>query len=703
VIQTSKKSDVLNNIFITNSIDDDNYEKIREYYENCDLYINSKFNEPSVDDTSIEVVSSLTSGVREALYSIEKEIKEKGKTSQYVSMTQFNNFKLKAVAWCNGVFKNILSMDMRNKDIVVFIDSRVSKLEYRFIKILRDLGIKFILIVDDVDNIEIDEDCVLDFKAETTRLNYKGEDSIKDGSSKSTLSTSFTSISELEEALYIKKEVIKVVVSGVEEIKATKNFYGRFNIMADKESEFYIATSGFKMPKPLDLYEIPRLACKNADYMADVCTRYIKAVNDSVKTELTCIIKEKAKEVKGDAGDKFYNTLVRTIATLNDVLSKDRRKIVYYGRPSEFDKYLLSLLAEVSIISVIVLVSNKQDVPLISGVPILELENSAEYFEMPKIDTRDNIQTQAYQASGMVESIFGDTLGMYKYGCITDINSNVFKTTLDETDIWWNREMFLRPGFVKEGKHAELSTMFKVIKGAVGTKLDYEYYVSKFACGKSLTFNSLECFKDNMCSGDRVKVLRGTDVNGIEYSKRLPFIKDGKVRRDIIRQSKNYYYSMLSNEKQDVILDAIDKVLEGSKIKKEYIRDTDVYYDLVLNAALNMNELVLQIIQWFEFYTENPNIILLIPKASNMELSEMVMLTLLHELGFDILIFVPTCYNTIENMVAEEFNYDSHFLGEARYDIDIEVITVKEGMRIDEKSKAVKKISNFMSRVLGIN
>ena len=49
----------------------------------------------------------------------------------------------------------------------------------------------------------------------------------------------------------------------------------------------------------------------------------------------------------------------------------------------------------------------------------------------------------------------------------------------------------------------------------------------------------------------------------------------------------------------------------------------------------------------------------------------------MHLIGFDILIFVPTCFRSVDGLVTNKFQYEIHNIGYASYDIyhsqDLEV------------------------------
>ena len=78
----------------------------------------------------------------------------------------------------------------------------------------------------------------------------------------------------------------------------------------------------------------------------------------------------------------------------------------------------------------------------------------------------------------------------------------------------------------------------------------------------------------------------------------------------------------------------------------------------------------------------------------------MILLALLQNLGFDILIFVPTSYSSIEDYIGNKFIYDTNIIGEANYDINIDRLHVTSNIEINEtNTNEQSKKQGFFSKI----
>ena len=114
----------------------------------------------------------------------------------------------------------------------------------------------------------------------------------------------------------------------------------------------------------------------------------------------------------------------------------------------------------------------------------------------------------------------------------------------------------------------------------------------------------------------------------------------------------------------------------------------DTFIDTVLNVLLNIHIDVLRTIQWYMYYSQSPKVIIVSADESQISIESTILLTFLSLIGFDILIFVPTCYNTIETQVTKNLIYDKHIIGESVTDIPVDNII--KGNTINKESERKK-------------
>ena len=79
---------------------------------------------------------------------------------------------------------------------------------------------------------------------------------------------------------------------------------------------------------------------------------------------------------------------------------------------------------------------------------------------------------------------------------------------------------------------------------------------------------------------------------------------------------------------------------------------------------------ILRLIQKFDFTKKNPKLIYINTGETMISLQDSILVTFLNLAGFDILFFVPTGYQSVENYFAEKL-MEEHQIGEYKYDMQV--------------------------------
>jgi hypothetical protein len=696
-------------IVLIDDINSTNKELVFNIIDNCDLYITDGFPKPSTNAAIVIKLSTTMSKINTLL-----EETKNTRPDIFLSETQFNNFKQKVNFWNTGLFKDIIEkLDSNTPNINVVINNKIKKHDWVYINVLKKLGVNFLVISTKepfMQNAEIDKE--ITYKT-SENIEYVVRDIENNEYTKREIISAkeFKSIDDIESALYDKNETVKVIVSGIGNYNDTCNFYGRLHIECDKNSRRYKLYQGkLYSITPDETDRIPRVANMNSSYL-------LKTIPNFVSTDIPnrdIIIKNIQKHFGKEniSGTVLYSKLVYTVCEINKLLEdKEISVIVVYGKISNQEKEVLSIINVIDALSIIVACPDKSINIDVEGIQKIELNNTVEFFEMPLIDRRIGINTLAANAENITNNTLfnGDTLGMYKQGQFTDCRVIDFNTTYDEIKLWWNKEVYLRPGFEANGNTATIPTIFRVIKGCSTSAYNYMVEIQKYCCGKTLLCSD-KIALDRLINPERVcNIVNGTDVNNTKYNDRKPFFKNGEINKDRIKSCKNYYYTFMDINKQNLILNKIEDILKGEKINKGLYKTEQEFIDDVLNVGLNLDMSILQHIQWFEFYTYNPNLVLILPdknlynNQNMLDKQNMILLALLQSLGFDILIFVPTSYQSIESLVGKQFVYDINIIGEANYNIstlDTYGLVVTNNIEIKGIDKKPKK-QGFFSKLLG--
>lgn len=698
----------LNKIIIIDDINSKNKEEIFSIIDNCDLYITDRFPMPTNNNEIIGKKSDTIRKINEKLTIVSNDVINH-KSTMFSNETQFKNFKIKILFWCAGLFKDIVTkLDEGSTELVIVINSKVSKHEYELVKWFSEIGVKFLIISSTLESLVKPEDraAIINFNTKEN-IQYTNENRkntiVKSGSN--SVCKKYNTLDIIEKALYDNNETVKVIVSGTDTYIDTCNFYAKLNKYCDKEANWILANQGFPKPSYEDTSAIPRFSNNNTEYILHTLCNFIKAyVTD--KDVITNIIKDlmTTGENKGLSSQMIYNKVVYAVCVINKLyINVKPRCIVFYGEANKNDTILLEIINRIPDISLIIACSDKEKAPRISDMSLLELKYSNDIFPIPLIDKRDEASTIAAQAQQRVNQTLysGDTLGMYKPGQFRTCKVINFNTTYDEIKMWWNKETYIRPGFEANGDIAVIPTIFRVIKGVNGDEHEYLKEVQKYCCGKTVICKEVAGLSELYNYGESCKIHRGTDINGTRFEDQKPFFENGKLNKDRIMHDINYKYAFIDYNKQQTILDKIEDILVNNKVNEKLFNSKQDFIDTVLNVCLNLNIHILQLIQWFEYYTYNPNLVVIIKDQNMPDIKNMIVLALLQNLGFDVLIFVPTSYSSIENLIGPKFVYDTNIIGEAKYNIDISSLHLTDNIEIEVEDSDNKKKQGFFSKLFG--
>ena len=88
----------------------------------------------------------------------------------------------------------------------------------------------------------------------------------------------------------------------------------------------------------------------------------------------------------------------------------------------------------------------------------------------------------------------------------------------------------------------------------------------------------------------------------------------------------------------------------------------------VLATALGMGKELLRRLQAFDFTRKNPKVVCVDAREDGATLQDAILLTLLNLVGFDVALFAPTGYRTIERFLTDNLPVE-HQIGEYIYDL----------------------------------
>ena len=90
----------------------------------------------------------------------------------------------------------------------------------------------------------------------------------------------------------------------------------------------------------------------------------------------------------------------------------------------------------------------------------------------------------------------------------------------------------------------------------------------------------------------------------------------------------------------------------------------------VVATVLNMDKALVRMLQSFDFTQRNPKLVCVAAGEGGATLEDAILTTFLNLAGFDIALFVPTGYQTVERFLNDNYPVE-HQAGEYMYDLTV--------------------------------
>ena len=127
-------------------------------------------------------------------------------------------------------------------------------------------------------------------------------------------------------------------------------------------------------------------------------------------------------------------------------------------------------------------------------------------------------------------------------------------------------------------------------------------------------------------------------------------MRNGRLNRSAVKAHKNYRYGFLKEETQDYILEKLSAFLEADVIKDQSSGGLEYR---IIHIALNMDSGILRLIQKFDFTSVNPKVVYISTGENIISRSDSILLAFLSRLGFDVVFYVPTGYQSAEKYYTD--------------------------------------------------
>lgn len=274
--------------------------------------------------------------------------------------------------------------------------------------------------------------------------------------------------------------------------------------------------------------------------------------------------------------------------------------------------------------------------------------------KFPQENTLVHIGTAAYHAERELDSLMYQDSGMYRsqqYDRAIAIN---LQTMYEEIPLLWNEELKYRPNFSTNNNIVNIPVIFAKVSGVKDENINQYWAAMKTLVSEDTYVIS------------KVPFIEPTTPNPVK-----PFVvdfwKNGRLQKNKIKNHSCYQYGVLRDEVQEHILDKLQVLIETKLIRGTFENGTEY---TIIATVLNLKKEILRLIQKFDFTRKNPKIILINTGESTISLEDTILTAFLNLVGFDVLYFVPTGYQSIERYFNERA-FEEHQIGEYMYDLQV--------------------------------
>ncbi len=457
-------------------------------------------------------------------------------------------------------------------------------------------------------------------------------------------------------------------ISGVEDKLTYANELYQFYLSLQNEKRRVVVENG-RIPKPTP-DEIMRIRRGNygtlEQMLLDLQTNIQCPASKELRGLLAKAFAEVITEESKEAGMNLHRLLNKAVYLLCWIKRYQGRLFqnwklpevgcfIYMGGCKDanealFLKYLARIPADV-----LILCPNLNERCCLEDTLLYEINHqvSMTLERFPEQDVQIHIGTAAYHAERELDTLMYQDSGMYRNQQFTKANIILLQTMDREIKILWNNELKFRPNFSTVDGIVNLPVIFAKMSGVKDRDVEnYWTLIRQLMTPETLVI-------------DHAPFLTAAMPNPLRMYA-TEFLRNGKLKREKIKNHPGYPYAFLREEMQEHILDKLEVLIEQRLIKGTFENGTEY---TIVSVALNLPKEAVRLLQQFDFTKRNPKLIYLITTETLMSPEDSIYVTFLSLLGFDVLFYVPTGYN-IENHFNKK-RMEEHQLGDYMYDLQV--------------------------------
>ena len=335
---------------------------------------------------------------------------------------------------------------------------------------------------------------------------------------------------------------------------------------------------------------------------------------------------------------------------------------------NENEALFLRFLARLPV-DVLILCPNLNQKCCLNDKLLYEVNNpeSLNIEDYPDFNVQAKLGTVAFHAEKELNTILYQDTGLYRTQQYSKANVVNLQTMYEEIKQLWDVELKYRQGFCTTDDVVTIPVIFAKLSGVKDG--DVKRYWTSIR----------ELIVDDAILISKAPYIQSRAPNPMKaYA--TDFYKNGKMQKRAMKTHPNFPYKILREEMQDFMLEKLEILIEQRLIRG--IGENGTEYT-VIATVLNMPKEILRLIQKFDFTKKNPKLIYVNADETVISLEDSIIVAFLNLIGFDIVFFVPTGYQNVEQHFRVNAMEEIQ-MGEYLYDLkvpDLKKISLKTSWR----------------------
>ncbi len=366
------------------------------------------------------------------------------------------------------------------------------------------------------------------------------------------------------------------------------------------------------------------------------------------------------------------NFISAAVGTITDKIPL----IMYYGIPNSEDTLFLCYAARCGF-DVLCISPDDTALDMFEKCPFSDklqkesLGKTAAVRPFPKAPVKAKINTIAYNAQKELdEMLYTGSDTMFRSNQFERMNAAVLATTYDEIDLLWDEEAKYRTGFAVKDDVVTVPVIFAKVEGVPGGDIKaYWELVKRMLTPETYFQVKAVSLKNLYISQSRI------------YAR---FHRGKQLLIDELMRSPLNRYNFLPGHLQRLIFEKAQAMINDGMLLMDSEQEV---VDFSMYVALNLNREILQLLQSYDFTKTIPKVIIADPIEDPFSKLQCTQTLMLSYLGFDILVFCPTCYRDLETHISEKA-FETHTIGEPVFGAPIRSVP---RMKIPTKPRSHKK------------